>query len=148
MSAGCVLLVLGLAAPAAAKGPLDDFAMAWFGRFTLDGDPAPQAYEATFTQVQEVDAEGWGAAFRVARNYATGWTQPTVVDWEAFVHRDGRVEIFEHLVHADDPGYATDGMFAGRLSPDGCTITARWTDTPTGLEGDLVLQAIGRPRCP
>ena len=148
VSACLMLLLLGAVAPTQAKGPLDDFAMAWFGQFTWDGDPTAQAYEVTFTQVQEADAEGWGTAFGVARNYASGRSQPTVVDWEAFIHQDGRIEIYEHLVRADNPAYTTDGMFAGRLSQDGCTITARWTDTPTGMEGDLLLRAIGRPNCP
>ena len=52
----------------------------------------------------------------------------------------------------DPTEYDTDGYYVGRLTDDGCRITARWMSTTGGGEpvgqGNLLLQAIDPPHCP
>ena len=148
-----VLAVWG-GAPAIAGETEVTVATAWHGYFTWDGETEHQYYEVNILDVSEPDSDGWSDFFGVARNYTFGNTRPTYVDLEGFIDQAGRLEIYESLADPDvgPTEYDTDGYYVGRLTDDGCRITARWMSTTGGREpvgqGDLLLQAIDPSHCP
>ncbi|MCB9959009.1 MAG: hypothetical protein H6843_10435 [Rhodospirillaceae bacterium] len=148
------MLALWCGAPAIAGEVEMDIATAWHGTFTWDGETERQYYEVNILDVGAPDRDGWVDFYGVARNYTFGNTQPTHVDWEGFIDRAGRLEIYESLADPDaDPAdYDTDGYYVGEVSGDGCRITARWMNTAGGgdpvAEGSLVLHALDLRHCP